>query len=275
MKGAFLLAFLAFLLLLGWGVAPGGAEIPSEWITAMVEGDLVALDSLLVEANGQFPVDVQGQTLLHLASRYGSGDGNTALLAHLVDSGIPVSAPDLHGITPLHTAASNDCVPCVARLLELGAKVDARRHDGQTPLFHAGPDAQLALIAAGAEVAARDRSGAIPLHVNRRPTEPLLEPGVNVTDAAGMTALHRAALEGDADRIEWLLARGADPRIRTSAPYDFREGVLAPEFDPVLRIDAGKTAYDIAKWQHNRNKWSTGRFSRAKDLLEESRRKRR
>ncbi|MEZ4648223.1 MAG: ankyrin repeat domain-containing protein [Candidatus Eisenbacteria bacterium] len=178
--------------------------------------------------------------------------------------------PDFHGITPLHTAASNDCASCVERLLGLGAEVDVRRDDGRTPLYYAGPSAQRVLIEAGADVGVRDHSGAVPLHVNRRPTEPLLVPGIDVTDSFGWTPLHHAALDGDVDWIEWLLAHGADPRIRTTAPYDYREGVLAPEFDPVLRIGTGKTAYDLAKWQHDRKKWSTGRFSQPKDLLKAS-----
>ncbi|MEZ4648224.1 MAG: hypothetical protein R3E97_05445 [Candidatus Eisenbacteria bacterium] len=85
-------ALLALLLLLAWSVASVDAEIPSEWIAAMSEGDGAALDSLLREAGGDLPVDVHGQTLLHLASRYRSGDGDTDLLGRLVDAGIPVSA---------------------------------------------------------------------------------------------------------------------------------------------------------------------------------------
>lgn len=114
------------------------------------------------------------------------------------------------------------------------------------------------LIAAGADPLARDAQDNMPLHF--RPIAALLGPGVNVRNRAGLTPLHRAALDGDEKALRWLLEQGADPSLETTGAFEHREGVLAPEFDPVHRFAPGLRAYDLAKWQHDRTEWSTGRF---------------
>lgn len=91
--------------------------------------------------------------------------------------------------------------------------------------------------------------------------------GVDIPDAHGLTALHHAALAGDHDEVARLLAQGADPRQRTTARYDHREGVLAAAWDTPIRFAAGQRPYDLAKFMHNRTKWATGRFARTRELL--------
>lgn len=91
---------------------------------------------------------------------------------------------------------------------------------------------------------------------------------VNGRDAHGFTALHRAALAGAADEVAALLAQGADPALRSTARYEHREGVLAREFDPVIVFEPGQRALDLAVFQHDRTKWATSRYLRARELLE-------
>jgi ankyrin repeat protein len=72
-------------------------------------------------------------------------------------------------ITPLHQAASDNKTTEAKRLLAAGADVNARDIDGSTPLHYAarafGADVIPVLLAAGADINARDKDGATPLHV--------------------------------------------------------------------------------------------------------------
>jgi len=190
-------------------------------------------------------------------------------LATLARAAGPDGLPrDGYGITPLHRAASSGCVPCVQALLQAGVPATLRRQDGATPLHHARAAVRPLLIAAGADVAARDHLGRTPLATAAEIGEDLLGPGVDTADHNGFTALHWAVLAGSDERVAWLLAHGADPRQRSTRAYDHYEGVLAAEWDPAIPFAAGQRPYDIAKFMHNRTKWSTGRFARTRELLD-------
>jgi hypothetical protein len=123
------------------------------------------------------------------------------------------------------------------------------------------------LIAAGADPLAADLQGNRPLH--RQYHEALLVAGVNARNHQGFTPLHMAALSGDEEGVRWLLARGADPAAQSTATYEHRDG-MAPEWgsDQVHSIDKGSRPYDIAQWQHDRSKWSTGRYRKTLELLD-------
>ncbi len=173
-----------------------------------------------------------------------------------------------HGMTPLHTAAAVDCLPCVDAMLAVGVSPALRRDDGGTPLHRASVGARQRLIAAGADVAARDALGRTPLMTSAEPGPELLAAGIDTVDRYGFTALHWAALAGAHDKVAWLLAQGANPRLRSTARYEHREGVLAAEFDPVIPFDPGQRALDLARFQYDRTKWATSRYTRTKELLD-------
>ena len=77
------------------------------------------------------------------------------------------------------------------------------------------------MLRKGADVNARDRSGATPLHAaalkgNLAMAELLLAHGaaVDARDGDGLTPLHNAALSGHAEVAALLLDRGADREAR-------------------------------------------------------------
>jgi ankyrin repeat protein len=92
--------------------------------------------------------------------------------------------------TPLHTAADNDDVGEVQRLLASGADVHARDESGNTPLR----------LASGVAVATA-----------------LLRRGANVNERNddGLTPLHRAAMTVHPDLLELYLSNGADVHARS------------------------------------------------------------
>lgn len=126
------------------------------------------------------------------------------------------------GWTPLHLAAVLDEKDAAALFLSKGADPNAEDYDMQTPL-HATVNREIAemLVARGANVDVRDRSGFSPLHVAAADgyvsiAELLLENGADADakDNNGRTPLHEAATGGHFEVAELLFSRGAsvDPR---------------------------------------------------------------
>jgi hypothetical protein len=136
----------------------------------------------------------------HLAAAIagtGVSDGADDRLPLLfIERGADVAATDANGETALSWAAACSRGVVVKALLDRGADVKVtRRLDGMTPLHRAMEGMEVGsggiavmLIARGADVNARERSGCTPLHI--------------------------AAYRGYAEAVKVLLAHGADPTLK-------------------------------------------------------------
>ena len=257
---------LAALLLWSAAMTANGFEF-NEFEAVLKAGDAARLREMIAQQPQPWPRSpARSATLLHHACSYNQAGNQPTMLGVLLEAGPEVDARDATGLTALYWAAGSGRADCVRLLLAAGAKVDARAQSGRTPLHVAAAVAVPLLLAAGADLAVRDAEGNVPLHGNWRAA--LLGPGIDVRNHAGFTPLHFAALAGDDAAIAWLLERGADPRLESTAQYRYKEGVLADEFDPEFRFEPGTRAYDLAKWKHERTKWSIGGYGKTLELLD-------
>ncbi len=152
----------------------------------------------------------------------------------LLGGGIPVFAG------PLHDAAAAGNVEQIQELIAAGADIDERAGRRGTPLMFAiskgQHDAAVALIAAGADVNRKTRSGAA-LHIaalkdDQAMIDALAGAGadIEVASSDGLTPLHFAASVGKVKAARALVALGANVLAKGSAdrgarPTDSREGV--------------------------------------------------
>lgn len=236
---------------------------------ALAAGDSASVAAMVRSDGGRSPIGPHGETLLHRACSYLYTAQQPRMVAALIAAGLNLEARDKYGGTPLNWAAGDGCTECASVLLKAGAQVMARNAKGATSLHVAGAEVAAVLIAAGADPLAPDTQGNVPLH--RQYHQALPSAGINVRNKQGFTPLRFAALSGDDAGIRWLLAQGADPSARSTEPYEHRDG-LGPEWgsDPDYVIKKGSRAYDIAAWQHDRTKWSTGRHRAAMELLDKA-----
>ena len=152
------------------------------------------------------PGDCHAETYpLHEAARAGDLDAvNHLITVHMAD----VNATTSYGDTPLHYATGDGTgvghVPVVSVLIAAGANVNAKEDEGQVPLHQAAIKGNIPvvsmLIAAGADVNARNGYNQTPLHEAAEggkavAISALIAAGasVNVKDAGGGTPLHEAA----------------------------------------------------------------------------------
>jgi uncharacterized protein len=123
----------------------------------------------------------------------------------------------------LFSAVDANCPDLAAKLLDLGASVDARDRFGARPLSHAAKSGHLQmvdlLLARGAPIDARNLAGATALffaaegsHISI--AQRLIERGadVNLTGRSGVSPIAAAAYAGNEIIFDALLARGADER---------------------------------------------------------------
>jgi ankyrin repeat protein len=159
---------------------------------------------------------------LHVAAFLGQVTG----VALLLDAGADVDGIDARGFSPLHWAVRERNQEVVELLLAKGEQIDGASSSAAngkrlpTPLFLASsawdPGVALTLLERGANVDARDASGAASLHVAVRygryeTVKALLAHGaaVDVCDHEGTTPLHLAARQGDVPAVDLLLSHGA------------------------------------------------------------------
>ncbi len=217
---------------------------PPLWLAAM--NGSAPLIGRLLEAGADPNIALpEGETSLMTAARSGTADGIRALVA----AGADIDAREsTRGQTALMWAVAQAHHDVVSALIDAGADVSARSKlrprlmsnegvfggafdhavvenlGGFTPLMFAARHGDIGsarlLLAAGADVndVAGNRASALVLavHSGHSPlAQFLLEHGADPdADGAGYTALHAAALRGELEAVEALLAHGANPNVR-------------------------------------------------------------
>lgn len=138
-------------------------------------------------------------TLLHFAAEYRSSNG-TEILKLLLGKGAKVEARNHIGQSPLFCAAAYDNPEGARILIAEGAKVNARQNDGRTPLHWAAVngycDVAKVLIANQANKQARDSNGKTPLDFALEGRSEAKENPILMRQYDEMIAL----LQGKADR---------------------------------------------------------------------------
>ncbi|XP_037089093.1 L-asparaginase-like [Pollicipes pollicipes] len=161
---------------------------PAMLCSAAECGSIERIDALRNFGADVSSMDYDRRTPLHVAA----SEGNTAVLRHLLLHGASVHIRDRSGATPLHSAVQFQRLDCIRILVDCGAHlVMAPAHLGE----------QLCSAAATGRVTM--------LEAYRLAQTDLGQP-----DATGRTALHVAALSGNADICRLLLAYGVSPAAK-------------------------------------------------------------
>lgn len=201
---------------------------PPSPLEPAARGDLDRLRAAVAAGASVNVGDPYGQRPLHLAAAGGHG----AVVRWLLSHGALLDARDRDGRTALLAAAVAGQAVTLGLLLDAGARVHAVDVHGRTALHGAAASGVgvPALLARGAQVAATDSAGRAPLHLasTAAAATSLLDAGAPLgqADRDGWTALHLAAERGRVEVVSLLLARGADPRTRTTAGATPRERAL-------------------------------------------------
>ncbi|HBL98975.1 TPA: hypothetical protein DDZ86_05030 [Candidatus Dependentiae bacterium] len=132
--------------------------------------------------------------------------GEHRLIKLLLNKGISPRIEDAVSWTPLHYAANSGDEKSIKMLLKAGAFFDSKDKKGKTPLDVVKAGEQFSTLAYIA--CAFDKTG-----VRLSILQELEERGnlFKVVNSDEQTILHRAALEGDAESVDFLLAHDVDP----------------------------------------------------------------
>jgi ankyrin repeat protein len=208
-----------------------GAVVPDGALALAARGGLDGLVKLLLARGGRD--DVEGSAL-HAAARYGHASTLRLLIAAGADLGAGASND---GFTALHLAVIGRHVEAVRVLLAAKAPLEARDHQGLTPLGW-GPFAY----------------APTPKHYYEKLGQPhgtiFVDPGVatamnllldagarvDTTDVEGNTPLHLAVMLGSLRGAEALLARGARVDVKNRAGETPRSMAKARNHTELLKL---------------------------------------
>jgi len=157
-----------------------------------------------------------------------AGTAPAAVVQRLLAGGAPVDRADTEGQTPLMWAAAHGLVDNIHLLLKHGAAVNRATGKGFTPLFFAlksgNPQAPLAILDAGGDPdhVAADGTTAVQLAMYQKDYAFAARMIARKADLAaidrnGNTLLHAAVIAQQPELVKLLLAKGADPNLKTGA----------------------------------------------------------
>jgi ankyrin repeat protein len=253
---------MAAVVLLGGCDKKPRRDGPTALRQAVWSQDVGQVQRLIVSGVPVNAKDYTGRTALHEAAQRGS----TEMLEVLIRCGALVDSLDDQGRTPvvaamesnrraaveclilagaavnLHLAVYLGDVAQVKNLIAAAADVNAKGHDGKTPLDYAASYGQVEvarlLLAAGANPNAIvedkepvvDRPAGTPLYYavqgdHKDMVELLLDSGAdaNAKGRYGATVLYWSAETGRLDMVKLLIAKGANPNIQME-DNDFCDG---------------------------------------------------
>ncbi len=152
----------------------------------------------------------------------------------------PIDTIDSNGQTALHRACYVGDLFEVRRLLAAGARMDIRDRSGSLP------DQLGSRIAEVTAIFAEENR----IRVSRSATSPIITPVedailflVDATDSNGQTALHRACYRGDIDEIGRLLAAGANmDRLDQQGHLPNSLGIRTMELDRIFAAERSRRA---------------------------------
>lgn len=189
---------------------------------AVRKGRIEVVDALLSAGAAVDIVDHHGIPMCLHAAR----SGNVQVMARMLEAGMDLHGRDAKGNTALMVANAG---AMASYLLEAGQEMEARNHQGMTPLHCLVAESRFTLPAGfgvlvdrGADINARDATGRSPAMLCNHPDmlRRLLDQGADASlvDGSGQTLLHHLArmlstfLYNDArPLVERLLQDGCDP----------------------------------------------------------------
>jgi len=249
---------------------------------AVRKGDTEQVRKLITPPVDVNAKDKKGQTPLHFAARHGheqiarllisggadvnvnmadeswtplldaASKGHTKLVKLLLEKGAKVDVGDNYGYTPLYYALWSNDEKSVRMLIAAGADVNSTpsERDPYNPLFYAVwmRDANLvkAFIDAGANVNYKDKDGWTPLHYA------ISAVGVDVARLFAGTDfsipdLHKAAFEGNLDKVRQLIESGTDVDTRDELGWTASFWALSAGHKDVFEYLLNKGANVTAK----------------------------
>jgi ankyrin repeat protein len=183
---------VALALAVSLALGDAGAETLPPLVAAAKRGDQAAALVLAKQGTAIDEPEADGMTALHWAVQAADRE----LVAALLEAGAKPNVANRYGMTPQHLAAINGDAATLRMLLEAGADANATLPEGETVLLSAA------------------RTGSV------EAIDVLVEFGAKLDSREGWygeTPLIWAAAQNHADAVRTLLARGADPDMR-SAP---------------------------------------------------------
>ncbi|HEY6393351.1 MAG TPA: ankyrin repeat domain-containing protein [Bryobacteraceae bacterium] len=202
-------------------------------LLAAVEYGRSAIMKTLLERGADIEIaDATGTTpLMRAAEGSAYAPNNAPFVQALLDKGAKLETQDAQGRTALNRAAAEGKVDGVRLLLDKKANINTRMNNGSTALLNAvaygrQPVVQL-LLERGADVDQANSSADTPLMIaaegaslpNNVPVLTMLigaKAKIDLLDARGRNALHRASTEGKEDAVRLLLEKKADINLKAA-----------------------------------------------------------